>query len=974
MINHRRFRTTIPPLLLALVLPFTTITAAASQTVDTQQYRQLVEDIQQASRGPFSHLRWFCHDGSARLPSQGNCSARGGGIQHGEWSADTRKLRGAGYLVANVLADYSVPHSAPLRSLNNTDFKQILLERFLVARNEGWIFNKAQYYRGGLQVEDELAGANALRYWAVTNLETESQEYLLIREAFRLLPRQIEIASAERVRNMATQIAARDTKFEPLRIKLHGMPQPTDEQQIRDYAAASGKPALQEKYTALADALAALFQPDLTASHQTWLRSLNDPGLVGKFHYLYDSLEQASEPMEKLHLMSDILSGIRDGMVGQHQVVQQRMLNASLDLETYFYAVANQLQPELQSASRQQRLQALQAVLGGQYGQGFISKRQWLEADSAVTRLLAGTPTLAAYREGLQSLNRLPSWATRWMNFHFNKPISHLADIEIDSLQFIPARLRGSSLQFYTDVLDGLLQDANQTAGVTNRIFDQQTGTGIRALNAGLARGILKIALDPDEALDPNGIYVLPHTTAELTPVAGIITQGEGNALSHVQLLAANLGIPNIVVDDSIKKSLQAYEGKQVTLAVSPAGMVEIKLADAADESLFAAKKGAPPEVSIVPDLSKLDLRHTGLKKLSELRSRDSGRIAGPKAANLGELKHFFPFSVAEGVVIPFGIFNTLLDRPMRGKSGSIRDWMMKNYAQIAKQEGELRTLTTDIILKELRYHLEHIELDEVFDSQLRETLQAVFGDDGSYAVFVRSDTNIEDLPGFTGAGLNLTVPNVVGVDNIIQAVKRVWASPFTDRAFAWRQGRMDNPEHVYPSILLMKTVPVQKSGVMLTLDTESGDSGKYSVAVNRGIGGVVAGQSAEELLLDADSYAVQLRQEATSPTIKIIDKLGGLKKIAAPANGAVLSSKEVVKLLALGRQAEGLLPQYDEQGELTPADIEFGFLDGDVQLFQIRPYLRNKRAHQHQYLLDMDAGLAGNENLTIDLTKTPDV
>ena len=44
----------------------------------------------------------------------------------------------------------------------------------------------------------------------------------------------------------------------------------------------------------------------------------------------------------------------------------------------------------------------------------------------------------------------------------------------------------------------------------------------------------------------------------------------------------------------------------------------------------------------------------------------------------------------------------------------------------------------------------------------------------------MRSDTNVEDLPGFTGAGLNLTVFNIVGFDNIVKAISEVWASPYT--------------------------------------------------------------------------------------------------------------------------------------------------------------------------------------------------
>jgi len=71
-------------------------------------------------------------------------------------------------------------------------------------------------------------------------------------------------------------------------------------------------------------------------------------------------------------------------------------------------------------------------------------------------------------------------------------------------------------------------------------------------------------------------------------------------------------------------------------------------------------------------------------------------------------------------------------------------------------------------------------ELDPAFVSELKQAMDSEFGTDGSYGVFVRSDTNVEDLPGFTGAGLNLTVPNVVGFENVLQSIRRVWASPFT--------------------------------------------------------------------------------------------------------------------------------------------------------------------------------------------------
>ena len=70
------------------------------------------------------------------------------------------------------------------------------------------------------------------------------------------------------------------------------------------------------------------------------------------------------------------------------------------------------------------------------------------------------------------------------------------------------------------------------------------------------------------------------------------------------------------------------------------------------------------------------------------------------------------------------------------------------------------------------------------FRAKLEAAMIATFGS-ADRGVFVRSDTNVEDLPGFTGAGLNLTLPNVVGFDALTAAISRVWASPFTARAFA---------------------------------------------------------------------------------------------------------------------------------------------------------------------------------------------
>jgi phosphoenolpyruvate synthase/pyruvate phosphate dikinase len=133
---------------------------------------------------------------------------------------------------------------------------------------------------------------------------------------------------------------------------------------------------------------------------------------------------------------------------------------------------------------------------------------------------------------------------------------------------------------------------------------------------------------------------------------------------------------------------------------------------------------------------------------------------------------------------------------------------MEAEYAKIqamppssAERDGKL-----EFLRKKLEDYILYVAFDGDFRRRLAAVMETVFGPDGTYGVFVRSDTNVEDLPGFTGAGLNKTIPNVAGFENALAPIPRVWASPFSKRAFAWRPSHMDLPQHVYASVLLLRS------------------------------------------------------------------------------------------------------------------------------------------------------------------------
>ena len=685
----------------------------------------------------------------------------------------------------------------------------------------------------------------------------------------------------------------------------------------------------------------------------------------------------ATDGLERrFQLTGELMAALRE-KIGEAPsgALRLMVLDTSLALEDEHFALARGLESRLPVTNRATRLDWLGASIAAIYGTGHIRKRQ----HDALIENLDGLPEtevkLARYKDTLDYLGLVPAWAGQRLRFHFFDAMEHLKQIEPLAELFIQDQLRGSPLFFYADVLDGVLRDANHQAGVRHELFGDDLGTGLRALNPGLARG--KLYVGESENIDSyhaDGIYLLPETVSDLPPIAGILTAGEGNPLSHVQLLARNLGIPNVGVDMRLSPKLKEMEGKTVILAVSPAGSVRLTLDHGQWEEVYGHETQLDPGALIKPDLDKLDLTVTDFVTLSALRATDSGRIVGPKAAKLGELHHHYPEAVAEGLTIPFGIFRNLLDQPT-DSGQSIYAWMVDNYRRLEQMPAgsSERKEQTEQFRESLYQTILTLDPGETFRARLRDALQSTFGEDGTYGVFVRSDTTVEDLPGFTGAGLNLTVVNQVGAENIIAAIPRVWASPFTARAFAWRQSHMDQPEHVYPAVLLMRSVPAEKSGVLVTQDIDGGAANGLSVAVNEGVGGAVDGQAAESLRIDMDTGKVRLLAQATTPIRRRINPRGGVDKVAVSGSDWVLIDSDIAALVALARELPTRFPSIvDAAGNPAPADIEFGFLNGELKLFQIRPFLETAAARSSEYLKTLDRGIEDLSSVNVDLTAIP--
>ena len=819
-----------------------------------------------------------------------------------------------------------------------------------MAVDDGWILRKARYYRGAFQEEDEQQVGRELLLGMTRNPNWVTKGFLPLRMAVNVIPHGADAESAAAIRKASLTLSEQDKSFLPIRIKIHNKPDKGDAERVREYAAAVGDADLKARYLQLADAIDRLYTSESAVKKLRELAAALPAGShLGKLlSNGAAALAAGSDPVRRFEVSGKLMALLREELP-KFSTAEARLaaLETSLALETMNFSSATALRQQLPRTTRRQRLDWLEADASAIYGAGLISDQERKQLRSTFERMRQSDIPLSAYKKDLDYLARVPAWGTQTMRFHFYKSMQKLAEIEPLANRFIQDQLRGSPLFFYSTVLDSLVRDANQMVGVRSQLFGKDVGVGLRSLNPGLARGTLRLSGGSSvKDFKSDGIYLLPETVAELPPVAGILTAGEGNPLSHVQLLARNLGIPNVGIDERLIPRLKPHEGKPVILAVSPAGSVQLTEDNGQLDHLFG-QGSAAPQTLIRPDLNKLDLSVREFIPLTALRAKDSGRTVGPKAAKLGELKHHYPEAVANGLAIPFGAFRQLLEQPKDDSGQSVYEWMVAEYHRLAAMpEGsEERRQATEAFRRELEEWILDADPGESFRAGLRAAMQKTFGTQ-PYGVFVRSDTNVEDLPGFTGAGLNLTVANVVGLDNVMKAIARVWASPFSERAFAWRQSHMDHPEHVYPAILLLRSVPSEKSGVMVTQDIDSGDRNWLSVAVNEGVGGAVDGQAAESLRINKKTGETRMLAQATAPTRRVLNPRGGVTKIPVSGDSRVLKPHEIERLVKLARGLPQRFPAIrDAAGRPAPADIEFGFVGGKLRLFQIRPF-QIGRAH----------------------------
>jgi pyruvate,water dikinase len=336
---------------------------------------------------------------------------------------------------------------------------------------------------------------------------------------------------------------------------------------------------------------------------------------------------------------------------------------------------------------------------------------------------------------------------------------------------------------------------------------------------------------------------------------------------------------------------------------------------------------------------------------LHELRLSDLAQVGG-KNSSLGEMIG----NLSQlGVSVPGGFATT---------ADAYREFVAFNHLA-ERMFDRLATLDVedvDALVKagaEIRGWVMDAPLPPALDAAIRAAYRKLCADAGApdVAVAVRSSATAEDLPDASFAGQQETFLNVSGEDDVVRKVKEVFASLYNDRAIAYRVHHGFKHEDVFLSagVQLMVRSDVGASGVLFTLDTESGFRDVVFVTASYGLGEMVV-QGA----VNPDEFYVYkptlrqgkpaiLRRTLGSKLIRMVysDAPGERVRIEdTPAELRQRFSLSDADVQELAKQSLVIEQHYGR-----PMDIEWAKdgITGKLYIVQARPETVKSRAHVTQ-------------------------
>ncbi len=349
-----------------------------------------------------------------------------------------------------------------------------------------------------------------------------------------------------------------------------------------------------------------------------------------------------------------------------------------------------------------------------------------------------------------------------------------------------------------------------------------------------------------------------------------------------------------------------------------------------------------------------MEARVIGLEKLG----KHDVELVGGKNSSLGEMISHLSNA---GVSVPGGFATT---------ADAYREFLDQSGLN-ARIQAELAELNVDDVnaLAEtgakIRQWIVETPLTPGLEQEIREAFAALSNGNPDIAVAVRSSATAEDLPDASFAGQQETFLNIRGIDNVLIAVKEVFASLFNDRAIAYRvhQGFEHSLVALSAGVQRMVRSETGAAGVMFTLDTESGFRDVVFITASYGLGEMVVQGAVNpdefylsKPLLNAGKHAVLRRNLGSKHQKMIYGEEGSAGKSVVVVDVEKQERQQFAlndhELQELAKQALIIEKHYG-----APMDIEWAKDgdDGQIYIVQARPETVKSRQNvgtMERYLL----------------------
>ncbi len=305
--------------------------------------------------------------------------------------------------------------------------------------------------------------------------------------------------------------------------------------------------------------------------------------------------------------------------------------------------------------------------------------------------------------------------------------------------------------------------------------------------------------------------------------------------------------------------------------------------------------------------------------------SRADVDFAGGKGANLGELTAA-GFPVPPGFVVGAPAYAAFCDPT------GLRERIEERLSAVDVED----TAALDAAAEETRRMVESAPIPGWLAESIRDAYAKLAGHDESVAVAVRSSATAEDTESASFAGMNETFLNVTGSEDVVDAVRRCWASLFGARTVYYRAKRGFGQADMDIAVVVQRQIRSTRAGVMFTIDPASGATDRLVIEGAFGLGeSVVSGSvSPDRYLVDKERLTIE-RREVRRKELAIESVPGGgtvTRELSGQeAELPVLSDEQVGQLAELGTRIEA---HYG-----SPQDTEWAVdEDGAIWMLQSRP------------------------------------